>query len=539
MELENIIKLGRKLLDSRGALLHRWQDLADHFYPQRADFTTKLSAGQDYGLDLMSSYPTMMRRDLGDALSTMLRPTNKAWFHSRIKYGWDKLGVDGRAWLENADTVQRRAMLNRSSQFSRAVKEADHDFVTFGQAVIQHTMNKDSNGLLFRCHHLRDTAWTENENGVIDTVFRRWKPTVRDLIRLFPKTVHALVREKAITDPFAEMEAWHVVLPSYMCGGTEDKFSFMSYYIDPHNNHIMEEVGQHDLGYTIPRWTTISGTQYAISPATFTAIRDARMLQAMLATLYEAGEKAVNPPMVANKEVFGGNFSIYAGGITWADSIDGKVQDSFSILPVDKNGIPLGRDMAEDIKKQMANLFYANRLQLPAPDSAMTAYETGVRVQEYIRQALPLFEPIEAEYNAPLCDAVFSMLMRRGAFGSPFDMPSELHGKEVEFAFESPLHDAIDRGKMQQFSEAKALLGEAMAVDPSAVDAFDVKRAYRDAQLSSGAPSEWVRSEREMLAITDDRAQQQRTTDLLAQMQTSAETRKTVAETPAMPGATP
>jgi hypothetical protein len=34
----------------------------------------------------------------------------------------------------------------------------------------------------------------------------------------------------------------------------------------------------------------------------------------------------------------------------------------------------------------------------------MTAYEVGQRVQEYIRNALPIFEPMEMEYNAALCD---------------------------------------------------------------------------------------------------------------------------------------
>jgi hypothetical protein len=44
--------------------------------------------------------------------------------------------------------------------------------------------------------------------------------------------------------------------------------------------------------YRIPRWQTVSGSQYSYSPATVAALPDARLIQAMTFTLLEAGEKA-------------------------------------------------------------------------------------------------------------------------------------------------------------------------------------------------------------------------------------------------------
>jgi hypothetical protein len=38
-------------------------------------------------------------------------------------------------------------------------------------------LNKLANGLLYRCWHLRDMAWQENEEGKIGFVARKWKPT--------------------------------------------------------------------------------------------------------------------------------------------------------------------------------------------------------------------------------------------------------------------------------------------------------------------------------------------------------------------------
>ena len=49
----------------------------------------------------------------------------------------------------------------------------------------------------------------------------------------------------------------------------------------------------------------------------------------------------------------------------------------------------------------------------------MTAYEVQKRMDEYVRGALPLFEPAEAEYNGALCDQTMKLLIRANAFGAP------------------------------------------------------------------------------------------------------------------------
>jgi hypothetical protein len=59
-----------------------------------------------------------------------------------------------------------------------------------------------------------------------------------------------------------------------------------------------DEPASWSLIYVIPRWQTVSGSQYAYSPATVAALPDARLIQAMTLTFFEAGEKATNPPMV-------------------------------------------------------------------------------------------------------------------------------------------------------------------------------------------------------------------------------------------------
>jgi hypothetical protein len=50
------------------------------------------------------------------------------------------------------------------------------------------------------------------------------------------------------------------------------------------------------------------------------ALAEARLLQQMVLTLLEAGQKAVDPPMVAAQEAIQGGINIYAGGVTYVDA---------------------------------------------------------------------------------------------------------------------------------------------------------------------------------------------------------------------------
>lgn len=542
MDLQTYLQQqGEQLFNKRTSLMTLWQALAENFYPERADFTASRNMGNTFSDNLMTSYPILARRDLGNAFGSMLRPSSKNWFHVQTKDGWDEIGTEARQWVEWAEGRMRKAITHKTSQFKRATNEGDHDFATFGQCVIQTTLNHTANGLLYRCWHLRDMAWMEDPSGAVDTVYRRWKPTARALASIFGKDkLHRDVVTKLEKEPYAEINVWHVILPSDQCEyGAKVKTPFKSIYLDVDHKHIIEEVGIMEQEYSIPRWQTVSGSQYAYSPSTVAALPDARLIQAMTAVLLEAGEKAVSPPLLATQEAIRGDINVYAGGITFVDTdYDERLGEVLRPLTQDKSGIPLGLEMTKDTREMIAEAFYLNKIALPPSGNDMTAYEVGQRVQEYIRQAMPLFGPMETEYNAPLCEITFNKLLRVGAFGSPLDMPRELRKREIDFTFESPLHDAVEREKGQRFIEAGQMLAQTVQADPSAVHIIDASKALRDVLKSIGVPAAWTRSEGQVQQRVDADKQAQQSAQLLAQMQSGANVAKTLHEaSPAPSGA--
>lgn len=496
--VETLLKNGDRLFSKRDSLHSLWQEIADHFYPEREGFTVTRNIGDEFASHLVTSFPVLVRRDLGNSLSSMLRPTGKEWFHMRAA----RENIEDNAakrWLEYASGVQRRAMYDTDAQFVKATKQADHDFAAFGQCVITVELNKFGNGLLYRNWHLKDVAWAEGYNGKPETVYRRWKPEARILEKHFPGKLHPNAVNKMAKEPYCEVDCCHIVMPTSEYQSPEGKkwrTPYVSIHVDKDNQHIMEEVGIYVHPYVIPRWQTVSGSQYAYSPATVAALPEARTIQAMTLTLLEAGEKATNPPIVAKKDIFRDDFNYYAGGLTYADlEGDQNLSDALQILTNDKSGIPFGIDMRNDQREILKEAFLLNKIFMPPPEKEMTAYEAQLRNQEFIRQTLPLFEPMEQDYNGEVCERTFELLLRGNAFGPIEEIPQSLRNQEVQFRFESPLHDAIERGKAQKFSEGMALMERAMAADESAGASFDVPTAFREAMEGLGMPAKWIRPE--------------------------------------------
>lgn len=493
-DVVSLVKHADQLFGKRGRLMSTWQLLSENFYVERADFTSDRTLGDDFAGYVTTSYPTMARRDLGNAIGSMLRPYGVDWFYMGVKD--DQVDHAGKQWLELATKAQRRAMYDRQTGFMRAVKQGDMDFATFGQAVIQVEVDRKAMSLVYRNWHLRDVAWCEDVYGGVGQVYRKWEPDAWELPTIF-KNVHHNITIVAAQNPYAKVKCMHVVVPSDMYKG-EKKLStpFVSLFIDCENKHVMEEVGVPDIGYVIPRWQTVSGSQYAYSPATVCAFPEARLLQAMTLTLLEAGEKAVNPPLIGVQEALRSDLQIFAGGFTAIDpAYDEKTGEVLRPLNVEKSALPMGFEMAAANREMIAQAFYLNKLSLPIMAGDMTATEVSQRVQEYIRQALPLFEPMEFEYNGALCEMTFNRLFERGAFGPLDEMPRSLSGQDIEFKFISPLQEAEGKKKAQTFLESKALLAAAVEADPSVIHMVDFKVAFREAVEGVGAPIGWMRSE--------------------------------------------
>lgn len=535
MQANQLRDLADNLFGKKQVLNSLHQTICAHFYPERADFTQKRSLGNEFADDLYTSYPILCRRELGNQFGTMLRPTARPWFHPKRKYE-DKESGDVQAYLEYFERTMRKAMFDQDSLFTRATKEGDHDYAALGQCVISVEMNRLRNGMLYRCWHMRDMVWQENEEGKIGFVARKWKPTAQTLCRTFKDKVDQKVRDLEAKTPFEEVEVLHIVCEAEMYDDNPRGRPRFSIYYDTTNNVLIEATPIWGKFYVIPRWQTVSGSQYSYSPATVCALPDGRLIQAMTFTLLEAGEKAVRPPIIATHKAIRSDLALYAGGVTWVEEdYDEKRGASLRPLEQDFRGFNYGLEMAQDTRGMLTRAFFLDTLKLPVQTKEMTAYEVGQRVQEYIRSALPIFEPTEMEYNAPLCEETFELMWRNGGFGPVQNWPKELRSQdgmmwgasdEISFSFESPLHDVIEQQKGHVFQESSQLIASAIALDPSCAYVPKAEVMLRDTLRAIQAPAEWVNNEADVETAKKQAALQQKAQQQLAALGQASEIAK-------------
>lgn len=535
---EELMKLSDKCFSTRWPIMSLWQEIAENFYPERADFTSVRNIGDDVAADLMTSSPLMMRRDLGNAIGAMLRPKEKEWFE--MTAGYHKESTEEKQWLQWASRFVKRAMYDRMANLMRATKIGDHDFASFGQCALSVDMNRQRTALLFQAWHLRDIAWMENAEGQVDTFFLKQSLSARKLADLFPAgQLHASVVRALEKDPYKEFNILRVVMPtanySGMDGAEKVLQPYVSIYIDTDHKHTIECTGKHHRVFIVPRWQLVAGSQYAHSPAAIAALPDGRLIQDMARVMLTAGEKAVDPPMVAVQEAVRGDIGIFAGGITWVDAeYDGKLREVLAPITQDRHALPFGRDMVEDMRYQLKEAWFLNKINMPpAGGTEMTAYEVGQRVQEFIRQTLPLFEPMEPEYNGQLCEMATEVLMANSPEFRQ-SIPRSLRNKDYSFKFRSPLHDAIERLKVGQFMEAQQVLTTAMSTDPSTRHIVDFGKATRDT-LGAVIPAEWMRTEIDVESLVAADEEQAAQAQQLAALQQGADVAATLGQ--AMPTA--
>ena len=256
---------------------------------------------------------------------------------------------------------------------------------------------------------------------------------------------------------------------------------------------------------------------YAMSPATIIALPDARMLQRMALATIDGAEKSNDPPIVAVEDAIVSPIDLGANGVTFLDAMyDERLGPALRVLDLGKNP-GVGFDTMQGVKASLADAFYINKLSpMAAAQRSKTAYETSQIVSEYIRNALPLFEPIESEWCGATLELVTEKVMRAGGYGPldrnmiPVDMPESLLGANLTFEFNNSLKEARDRQTINAYHESVGLVAEASQLDPNIGAEIDLRKGFRDAfGAVPGGRSDWLVGDEEAVANRQAAAQAQ------------------------------
>lgn len=529
-DCKSLIKQDDKLFSDRGTLESLWQELAENFNPNRADFTSSYTLGDDWASYLTTSAPLLSHRELSGMISTVLRPYGKEWFEAYTS-GYDDLSEESKRHIERDTIILRNAMYDPDAYFNRSQREADDDIALIGNSIVSCTMNWRKNALLFNTHHPRDVVWWENYDRTIGRISRRDKQSIITLNQKFNGNISDKLKRHLDKDPYKEVSIRHCFLDAelYDYSKNKNKKKYVSIWYDCENQYMMEEVFTDVPMYSISRWKTLSCSQYGYSPSTTAALPDARLMQDMMLVLLEAGQKAVDPPMIAVKEALRSDVGLYAGAITSVDAeYDERLGEVLRPLTQNNSAIPLGLDMMANIKQMIDDAHYLNKLGLPPLGGGMSPFEVSQRVTEYVRNGLTLLDPLESERNNSICSLAYEVGQAHGLFGPPELVPQELIDKKVEFKFKNPLVEASQKIKGSMLQEAIGIISQVMAIDPDAAMVLDTNSSMRDALEGIGSPRDWFKTEEEVAQMKAAKEEQMAMQNMMMQIQQGAQTAQDV-----------
>jgi hypothetical protein len=494
-----LMKRYQTLQTNRSHWESHWQELGDYVCPRKADITKKRTGG-DKRTELIFDGTAIHAAELMSAsLHGMLTNAATPWFD--LRYENDELNGDDEAkeWLEGATDVMYQHLAR--SNFQEQIHELYSDLVTFGTGVI-FIENDDNDGFRFSTRHIAECYVSENEQGRVDTVFRKYKTTARAAVRQFGEAkVTQRIAKLNTDDPYAEIELLHIVMPR------EDRDRrkrnavnkpFASIYLDPAEKMIIGESGYDEFPYCVPRFLKASfEIGYGRSPA-MTALPDTKMVNKMSEVVIRASQLQIHPPLMVPDDGFMLPVRTTPGGLNFYRS---GTRDRIEPLNIGANN-PLGEMQLEQRRQAIRAAFYVDQLIL-GTGPQMTATEVVQRTEEKMRLLGPVLGRLQAELLQPLIGRCFAILSRQKAFAAA---PPMLREGNIDIEYVSPLAKAQRTGDIQGILQMIEFLMPLMQLDQGVADYLDMDGLAKHIIKVTGTPAAVVRGEGEVAGIRENRA---------------------------------
>ncbi len=503
---KNIMARFDRLKTGRQNWETHWQEVADYMQPRKADVTRTRSKGDKRTELVFDSSPIQAVELLAASLHGMLTNPSTPWFSLRYKDEGLDSDDEAKLWLEGVTETMYTAF-NRSN-FQQEIFELYHDLITFGTAAM--FIEEDQNDLLkFSTRHINEIYITENDKGRIDTVYRRFKITLRAAAQQFGGSLSEEAKKKVDKDPFDEIDILHAVYPRQDFNpAKKDKqnMEFESVYLEYKNGNELSVGGFVEFPFVVPRYLKASHEIYGRSPA-MTALPDVKMLNEMSKTTIKAAQKQVDPPLLVPDDGFLLPVRTVPGGLNFYRS---GTRDRIEPLNIGANN-PLGLNMEEQRRTAIRNVFYVDQLMLQQGPQ-MTATEVIQRNEEKMRLLGPVLGRLQSELLKPMIDRCFAILLRNNQFSQA---PDFLSGQDIEIEYVSPLAKAQKGTELSSITRAIEILGSLANVAP-VFDYINFDALVKHVADLVGVPQKVLKLQSQVNAEREQAAQQQQQ---MAQMQ--------------------
>lgn len=416
------------------------------------------------------------------------------------------LEYDGvKDWLEATEKALYEEF-NRSNLYSEAPSFISNA-AQFGHGVMLIDDKKNQAVRFLTCAE-PEIYIAVNEWGDIDTVYRYFTMTVKDMVSRFEdERLHEQVKEdaKEAAGRVKEIRILHAVFPreDYDEKKLDDKnMAFASYYIDMDNDVILEESGYHELPYSVFIWEKITASAYGDSPAR-KSIPDMRLLNKAEEARLKIAQLAAEPPMNVPDSMRGFE-SVVPAGFNYYESPDEIM------MPINTGAnFPITLETVKDLEARIKDKFHVDYMLML---QAQQVQKTATEVVELQGEKAALLSSLIVNQNKALSEIVkrtFSVMFRQERIPAP---PELLNGSgaALNIDFVGPLAQAQKRYHQTGGVQASLVMAQpVIQMDPETLDYIDTDKLLKNVLDTNGFPQSAIREESEVQKIRQQRAEEQ------------------------------
>ena len=515
VERHNSLKSGRLLWEPN------WQVIGEHVHPDRGDFTTFTVSGQARTNKIFDITAPWSLDVFAAGLESIFTSSAERWFEIEpVDKSLLKKNRRLRIWAEETTQVLYERVFNTpATNFQPQAHELYLDIGAFGTSPM---LIDDIPGepIRFKTYHLGNCWIAENHLGVVDTLYRRFYKTGRQLLNQYKKKLTRSVIENITKKPYDNYECIHIVEPNDVFQkdselSVKKKFSSIFLLMSP-EKIILEESGYDEFPYVVPRWKKSAEEVYGRSVA-MGAKPAILMANEMMKTYIRGEQNRVAPPlqvpddgflMPIRLKQFGLNF--YRSGTN--DRIEplqfgnGSSDDRFLVKAQEQIMRSFFVDLFDEINQEPRK-----------SHTEQTRAEFLGRENKKTRRIGPMSGRMQVEFLTPMIQRVYNIARKRGMIDPP---PTDV-GMKIRYI--SQANRAQRQVKLQNALQWMETFVPLLELKPEAGDRFNADEYVKWSHDLLDAPEGLLHTDEDVQQTRDQRAQQQQAQQQLEGGQAASE----------------
>lgn len=539
MDVAAVMRRHDELANNRATFETHWSEIIKRVRPQRDIMHgANPQQGQKVAHQIFDSTAELACGRFASTLESITTPRSERWHKLLPQYPLQEDRAV-KQWLEQITDQMFRVRYSNDSAFPSQAHEFFLDLGSIGTACMFVDDNVRSRTIRYRTMHMSKIFLAQDFQGRIDTVHRMDAMTARQLVQEFgAKKLTDKVREAAEKGSEQEFRLLHAVFPreDAQPGRRDYKgMPFASVYILPDEKHQIEEGGYHEFPYMIGRYVVSTNEVYGRSPA-MSALPDIKAINEMEKTVLRVGQRVADPPLLTSDDGTLAPFQIRPGQLI-PGGVDIQGRAMVQALETGAN-FPITLELAERRRRSINDHFLVTLFQILVEDrTQMTATEVLQRAQEKGALLAPAAGRLQAEFLGPLITRELGIIARAGALPPPpqswIDMGG---GAEYQIEYHSEITRAQKAGEGVGIMRTVEAITPIAQIDPTVLDRFDADEALKRLADINGVPSSVLRSDEQVSAMREGRAQQEQAQQLLAAADVGASAAKNMAQAQALAG---